>query len=302
MLIDRAETKNINLHQFNHTIMGIDKQWPTTLAFRNFREKTHDLSRVYWTQQMGADSLADQLNDKNAEDISAQVINSSFDFKMHFQKVSETLAWLPTYMERNRLHLLVIYTAFLETYLKEITFYHTASIGHISNINDIANPLKLTAVGAAMAQPIIRSSTVPDMIKYASEYYNIDFGVAAREWIKIYKVRCAAAHNGGIATPKFLKEISGQPLALRPQEYENIGLTWDELRTAMRHGDDIAAMIDFKVSSYEIKICETEDTLRELKAKKKLPPQKGLWELLYNEYRLFPIKRENKLNFLSKFY
>lgn len=282
--------------------MGINKQWESSLAFRNFRDKTHDLSRVYWTQQMGADSLLDQLNGKNPNDISAKVINCSFDSKMHNQTVADTLTWLPTYMERNRLHLLVIYTAFLETYLKEITFYHAASTGHVSNINEVSEPLKLTAVGAAMTQPIIRSSTVPEMIKYAAEYYSINFGVAAQEWIKVYKVRCAAAHNGGIATPKFLKEISGQPLALRPKEYENIGLTWDELRTAMKYGDDIAAMIDFKVSTYDIRILETEDTLRELKAKKKLPKREKLWELLHNDYHLFPIKKLNKLKFISKFY
>lgn len=282
--------------------MGINRQWQTTLAFRNFRDKTHDLSRIYWTQQMGVDSLIDQLTGKNPNDITSQVINCSFDFRMHTQKVSETLIWLTTFMERNRLHLLVIYTAFLETYLKEITFYYTASIGHVSNISNINEPLKLTSVGTAMSQPILRSSTVPDMIKYAAEYYNINFGVAAREWIKLYKIRCAAAHNGGIATPKFLRDISGQPLALRPQEYQNIGLTWDELRTAMRYGDDIAAMLDYEVSNYDIRMLETEETLRELKAKNNLPAKQRLWEFLHNEYHLFPIKRANKLNFISKFY
>ena len=63
--------------------MGINKQWQSTLAFRNFREKTHDLSRVYWTQQMGADNLLDKLTSCNPNDFSVNVINASFDMKMH---------------------------------------------------------------------------------------------------------------------------------------------------------------------------------------------------------------------------
>ncbi|WP_140468510.1 hypothetical protein [Hymenobacter nivis] len=283
--------------------MGINTVWESTLAFRDFRDKTQELSRVYWTQQMSADSLMSQLNGKNPDDISAQVIPCSFNYTMHSQKVKDTLLWLPTYMDRNRLHLLVLYTSFLETYLKQITLYHTASNGYTSNINDIANPIKLTSVGEALAAPILRTSTVPDMIKYASEYYGIDFGQQAKEWVKIYKVRCAAAHNGGIATPNFLKAISGQPLALRPKVYDNIGLTWDELRTAMKYGDDIAAMIDSKASNYDIKILETEEVLRELKSKNLLPSNHTkLWELLQDDYRLSAIKKKDRHNFIYKFY
>lgn len=251
---------------------------------------------------MASDCLQEQLDTKNPTAISAEEINCSFDSRMHPQTVSETLSWLPTFMERNRLHLLVIYTAFLETYLKEITFFYTASQGHVNNTHDKTYPIKLTKVGEAYASPILKSSTVPDMLKYAAELFDINFGRNATEWVKIYKVRCAAAHNGGIATPKFLQDISGMPLSLNPREYENIGLTWDELRAAMRYADEIAALIDSKVSNYDIRILETEQILREQNGKGILPNKNKLWQFLHDEYSLFPIKRPDKNRLLSKFY
>jgi hypothetical protein len=282
--------------------MGINQTWFTTLSFREFRIKTHQLSEVYWTQQMAVDCLKENLLTKNPDDVSSQVINCSFESKMFGQTVQETIDWLPKFMERNRLHLLVIYTAFLETYLKEITFYHCASQGNIANRTETSSPIKLNAVGTALTAPILKSSTVPDMIKFASEYYDIDFGVNAVEWIKIYKIRCAAAHNGGIATPNFLKAISGQPLALRPNVYENIGLTWDELRTFMRYADEIAAMIDIKVSNYDVKKAEVEEVFRELKSTSSLPKQSKLWEFLHDEYAFQGIKRVDKNDFIRRFY
>ncbi|WP_160715356.1 hypothetical protein [Chitinophaga solisilvae] len=276
-------------------------QWLSTLAFRNFRDKTSDLSDIYWTQQLGADCLAEVLGTKDPDHFSVNVINSSFKHTMHPQKVSETQTWLPTFMERNRLHILVIYTAFLETYLKEITFYHIASLGHITNNSETEAPLKLKPVGEAIATPILKSSTVPDMIKYASELYEIDFGVNATEWIKLYKIRCAAAHNGGIATPKFLKAISGQPLSLRPTEYENIGLTWDELRTAMKYGDKIASLIDSKVSNNDVRYLETEQILRELASSKKLPDNKIIWQYFHEKYAIM-LNKSEKRKVLRKFY
>lgn len=282
--------------------MGINRIWESTLAFRGLREKTDKLSRLYWTQQMATDCLQEQLSTKNPNAISVAEIRCSFDARMHSQTVSETLAWLPTYMERNRLHLLVIYTAFFETYLKEITFFYIASQGHISNLNDTTFPIKLSKVGEAYASPILKSSTVPEMLKYASELFDINFGRNATEWNKIYKIRCAAAHNGGIATPKFLEMISGTPLTLRPKEYENIGLTWDELRTAMRYADEIAALIDFKVSNYNIRLLETEQVMREHHTKGTLPKRNKLWQFLHDNYSLFPIKRPDKNKFINKFY
>lgn len=282
--------------------MGINKIWQSTYAFRRFRQKTNDLSRIYWTQQMATDCLQKHLLSKDPNSHPVDEIGCSFEKRMYTENIADTLFWLPNYMGRNRLHLLVIYTAFLETYLKEITFYYIASMGYISNKDEKEKPIKLTKVGEAYSSPIIKSSTVPEMIKYASELFDINFGKNAAEWNKIYKVRCVAAHNGGIATSKFLQEISGMPLDLNPQENDHIGLTWDELRTAMRYADEIAALIDSKISNPEIRILEAEQVMRELKRKNALPARNKIWQILHDRYSFFPIKKAEKSYFLNKFY
>lgn len=282
--------------------MGINKSWRPTYAFINFRNRTFELSRIYWTQQLAMDSLEERLSHCSPDALTAQVVRSSFDPKMHFHTVKETTEWLPLQMSRSRLHLLVVYTGFLESYLKEVMFLDIVRKGHAKNIEDIAQPLRLTKVGDALSGPVLKRSTIPEMIEFASEYFDVDFGEAGKEWKKIYKLRCIAAHNGGFATPKFLKEYSGLPLSLNPKEYDAIGLTWDELRTAMRCGDDIAAMIDYRLPAYETRIVEADLILRELKSLKKLPPKAKIWQHLYNEYSLFPVRKKDKLHLEQKYY
>lgn len=281
--------------------MGIQYPWTPTLAFRKFRDKTHELSKIYWVQQLGADCIKDVLRQKNPTDFTVKELPSSFDFKMYPVEVKHTLDWLPTYMDRNRLYLLVVYTAFLESYLKEITFFHIASQGFLQNPNESREPMKLNPVGKALGTPILERSTVPAMIKYASNLFEINFGKNAEDWIKLYQIRCEVAHNGGVATPDFLKQISGLRLATNPKEYEMLGLSWDELRSSMKAADEIAATIDSIVSSYNIKLLEADQTLRELNILKRLPPRKDLWKLMHDEYGI-KVKRQDKLNLERKFY
>lgn len=257
--------------------MGINQSWKSTYAFNNFRKKTFELSRMYWTQQLSVDCLAEVLEKSDSQELTVKVVKSSFEQKMHFHTVEDTLSWIPSFMNRNRLHLLVMFTGFLESYLKEITFLDIVLKGHVENYNDPGKKIKLTKVGEAISSPILKRSTIPEMMEFAGEYFALDFGDRVKEWKKIYKIRCIAAHNGGIATPKFLKDFGGARLSLNPQAYELIGLTWDELRRAMRYGDEIAAMIDCRIASYELRIVEADLVLREAKELKKLPEINRIW-------------------------
>ena len=152
-----------------------------------------------------------------------------------------------------------------------------------------------------MGAPILERSTVPGMIKYAASLYEIDFGKNADDWIKLYQLRCEAAHNGGIATPDLLKQISGMKLQLDPKAYEMLGLTWDELRGSMKAADEIAAQIDSKVASYPLQLLEAEQILRELKILERFPKRHKLWEYMHEEYGI-KVKRQDKLNLESMFY
>ena len=281
--------------------MGINKTWNATLAFRKFRDKTHELSKIYWVQQIGADYLSDILPKLPPDSNTAKELKCSFDFRMYPATAKETLAWIPTYMDRNRLYLLVVYTAFLESYLKEITFLHLASIGHASNLGTSNETIQLSPIGKALGAPILRSSTVPDMIKYASSLFEVDFGKNAEDWVKLYQLRCEVAHNGGIATPNFLKKTSGFKLAANPKEYEMMGLTWEELRASMKAADEIAATIDIKVASYALCLIETEQALRETKLMNALPKRTELWRYVHDEFGL-KIKHKDRPELERKFY
>jgi len=281
--------------------MGIKKIWSATLAFRKFREKTHELSKIYWIQQLSADTLEQLLKTKDPRSYTVKEMYSSFEFRMYPAEVGETLTWLPTYMDRNRLYLLVVYTAFLESYLKEITLFYLAAQGYVSNPDATNDVFRLNPVGKALGAPILERSSVPSMIKYAGNLFEIDFGANADNWVKFYQLRCEVAHSGGVAAPEFLKQISGMNLKANPKEYEMLGLTWDELRTSMRAADDIAAMIDSKLACYSVQVFETEQVLRELNYLKRLPKKNGLWKFIHDEFGL-KVKRADKISLERKFY
>jgi len=156
-------------------------------------------------------------------------------------------------------------------------------------------------VGKAIGAPILERSTVPDMVKYASSLFDIDFGKNAENWVKIYQLRCEVAHNGGVATPEFFRKISGMNLSLNPKEYEMLGITWNELRNFMRDADDIAAMIDSKVACYSLQMKELVQVLRELNILKNLPKRNKLWQVLHDEYGL-KAKQKDKIEIERAFY
>lgn len=274
--------------------MGINKSWQSTHSFRKFRAKTHELSKVYWLQQMGVDCTRALLVNKDAALSSVKELKCSYDYRMYPATVEETLSWLDTYMDRNRLYLLVVYTAFLESYLKEIAFFFIATKDYLVQPKVRAELLSLNPIGKAMGAPIIERSSVPNMLKYATSLFGVDLGKNAREWTKIYQLRCEVAHNGGIATPGFLKQISGLDLQVNPKEYEMLGLTWDELRSFMKSADEIAATIDSSVSCSQILALEVEQVVRELFILNRMPRQDQLWRYLYEEYAMKVKKSDQK--------
>lgn len=282
-------------------IMGIQKSWQATYCFRTFRNKTHDLSKVYWIQQLGADYLAQALPQLAPDAYTAKELPCSFQFKMYPATVYETLDWLPTYMSRNRLHLLVVYTAFLESYLKEMCLLHLASQGYMENSTELDKPIKLNPVGKALGAPILRSSTVPDMLRYVESLLKIDLGSHASKWIHIYHLRCEVAHNGGLASADLSRKLSGFPLAHGTQQHEMLGLSWDELRGFMRSGDEMAATIDTRISSYAFTLAEVDQALRQMWASGHKPPRQRLWNALFAQYGL-KVKRKDKAVFEHKYY
>lgn len=277
--------------------MGINTIWNTTLAFRRFRKKLEDLSRIYWTHQMGADSIMKHAVAANSNDFIVDLLGCSFDRKMHPKKVSETIDWIPKYLERNRLHILIVTSASLEAYLKDAAFNYIASKGYHTTPSSSSDLLRLNEIGQALGSPILSKSSIPEPLKFAEKLFDIDYGTRKAIWTRAYKLRCTAAHNGGMVMP----DTKDQLPDLSIPEFEMIGIDWEELRKCMNAADEIVALTDHKIASYEIELIETEQTLRILKKKNRLPLRKDLWAFMHDEFS-FHVKRKDKIRLESLVY
>lgn len=233
---------------------------------------------VYWSSQIGSDAIAQLLVGKDASDFTLDHISCSFEKKMYPRKVDETLEWLPIFLERTRLHLLVITSASLEAYLKDAVFHHLASTGYVKRPEKLTDPLKLNAVGEALGYPILGKSSVPEPLKYCEELLGVDYGGYRSTWTHAYRLRCIAAHTGGMVTSKDLKHLKAY------DEHDMIGLSWAELRKAMDAADQIVTITDNKISTQQSRIIEAECVLRALKAKGALPKKHKLWQTMHDEY------------------
>jgi hypothetical protein len=248
--------------------------WVSTVAFRRFREKHGNLSRIYWTWQLGIDATLKAASSGVSTDFVTDVVRPKF-----------TRAMLPDTCEefRNRevnrtgifrLYLLVICAANLEAYLQDAIRLFVGSNGHA------VGPRKLNPVGEAIARPVVQSSTIPDMLDYIESLLNISFGDHRLRWQTAFKLRCTAAHNGGIADTKAKKKMPD----LRTQVGEPITITWDQLITFLSSADEIVAFVDFAISTPSLRSLECEWELHAIKEQGQLPARKDLWDFAFRSF------------------
>lgn len=268
-----------------------------TLAFRRFRRKLHELSTIYWTSQVGSDGILKLLSDRADEAFTVDEIGCTFELKMYPRKVAETREWLPVFMERTRLHILVLTAASLESYLHEAIFIHLAATGYVVRPTAPTEALKLNAVGEAIGKPILGRSSLPEPLKYAEQLLTVSFGTHRETWVHAYKIRCIAAHTGGMVNSRHLRDIPN----LDYDEFDMIGLEWDELRLAMNAADQIATIIDERISSPEVCLIEAEQLMRIMKAKETLPARQDLWQFMHDKHKIL-LKRAYKNDLERMFY
>jgi hypothetical protein len=137
--------------------------WRSTYAFRQFRQKHGTLSKLYWTSQLGVEALRFRLSAAPGQEFAIDQLGSTVPRGLIPEDVATFLDNLDARQGIQRLHALVICAANLETYLKDAALLHLGSQGHAKA------PYVLNKVGAATGQPILKSSTVPDMLAYAEE-------------------------------------------------------------------------------------------------------------------------------------
>lgn len=240
----------------------------------------NDTSKIYWTSELGIKATEDILFDKSPDEYVVDVINPNFDRRMFPLTRDELADWQKNHLERLRLHLLIIVSATLESYLKDATFLYLSGQGYLIRKSSKKKPLQLTEIGSALGAPILSRSSIPDPLRYAEKLFNLDFGDKVDIWVEAYKKRCEAAHNGGIT----LINNSVDP-SLSIPSFGLMGIGWDELKKCMKAADDIAGMIDYTITrNKDARVVETEQLLRIIHRNKKLPHRSELWSFLHDNY------------------
>lgn len=255
------------------------KGWISTLAFRRFRAKMNDTSKIYWTSNLGFKATEDALIKNENNEYVVDVISPSFDRGMFPLTKDELSEWKQDYLDRLRLHLLIIVSATLESYLKDATFMYLASKGHLIRKNNKKKVLQLDEVGTALGAPILGRSSVPDPLRFLEKLLDMDFEHRIDIWVKAYSKRCEVAHNGGMTLIEEDNQITSIP------KFGMMGIGWDELRSCMKAADEIAAMIDYKITrNSSVRSIEAEQLLRILHRNNKLPHRSELWKFLNDNY------------------
>jgi len=258
----------------------------STLCFRRFRTKHTELSKLYWFHILNSDISVNHANTLTKSASIASQVNPSFKPGMFPLTVKEYLLIKDQYINRTRMHMLLICSANLETYLNEITFAYLSSKGHITSF------IELDEIGKALGAPILGRASIPEPLKYAEKLFDINLGKYRSDWNHFYKLRCAVAHSGGVVTPRVKKEIP----SLKENINDHIGIEWKDLFKALNAADQIVTRIDEKVRSREIKLAEIRKELEYLKTIKCLPNHKDVWLYLYNVYGLTNTKKQfNKI-------
>jgi hypothetical protein len=252
------------------------RHWNSTYAFRTFRAKHTSLSQLYWMSQLGAEAVARASAGQPPDGFVADAVGASFPRNMFPETCAEFLDRLEERAGVGRLHLLVIASANLESYLQDAARLYAGALGHGGRA------FRLDAVGEALAAPVLRSSAMPEMLKYLERLLGLSFGAHLERWREGYKLRCAAAHTGGVVTTRTRRELPQLKLVVG----ERITLRWEELKGLLGAADDMATSIDRTIATPALRALEARWILEELKDDGALPPRARVWRALAEGYRI----------------
>ncbi|MFZ1794872.1 MAG: hypothetical protein WAU96_15745, partial [Anaerolineae bacterium] len=142
--------------------MANQRNWMSTLAFKRFRSKHYELSKIYWTHQLGIDCIKNQLQYARPEKFITEILPASFKKGKFPMKHDEMLKWTDDYLARARLHLLVVCAANLESYLKSATNLFILGKGYSKYVKTKEGErLKINKVGEAIGAPILKRDSLP---------------------------------------------------------------------------------------------------------------------------------------------
>lgn len=265
----------------------------STLAFRRFRSKLGELSQLYWFHLLNSEMGLQKANTLNKAQSIVDQVKPSFSKGMFSQTAAEYAEMSTEMIERTRLHLLLLCSANLESYLHDITFAYLAGKGYSKKADE------LNEIGTALGSPILGYASVPKPLIYAEKLFDVDLSEFRKKWNLFYKIRCVVAHSGGVMTARAKKDLGSMKT---PDLHKHLGLTWAALFEALQSADLIVSRIDEKVRSKEITLAEILLELTLLKNTKAMPSKDKVWEFLHKEYGMTNTKKRFRKQVLSSIY
>lgn len=243
----------------------------TTLAFRSFRKKNTVLSEIHWTSELGRHAARSLLAKSLPTAKAATEINAAFDPRHLGESVTEFTRRMDERAGTERLHLLVMCSANLESFLQDAVELFVADQGHRTK------DFRLSLIGKQIAQPVIRSSTIPDMLEYTESLLDVKFGSARSSWKTAYKLRCAAAHEAGVLTAETRTKLGDN----RRHVGDWIRLTWPDLKRFLESAYSIADAVDRRISTASLRSLEVEWLLARWKREETLPTRDRVWTAVH---------------------
>lgn len=265
-------------------IQDPNKGWRSSIAFRKFREKHSELSKLNWTSQLGSHYIAAK-NDTLHPGDKLTIIDQPLPFKGHMMPLTkdEMIAWLPNYEYAIRNAILLLCSGNLELYLKRAVRLHLLSTGYAT----AAKRFDLTEVGTAIGAPVLKKSTIHIQLKYIQNLLGVDFSKHLTVWERAYKERCNLAHQAGVVSHADSDDIAYYG--------ENIQTDWPALRQLLDSTNQIVGIIDQKIANSKMRTLELELELELLKKANKLPAKSDLWTYAHKNLGCTPLAREEKV-------
>lgn len=239
----------------------------TTIAFRGFKKKTSVLSDMYWTSEAGRQAVRTLLALADPDAKAATELGVLFDARHLNETVREFLKLSDERAGSERLNLLVMCSANLESFLQDAIEIYVANLGHRNE------RCRLDVIGEQIAKPVVGRSSIPPMLKYVESLIGVRFGGDYNKWQRGYKLRCIAAHEAGLLSSENQKKLKTK----KQHVGDWIRLSWEELKSYLESAYSIADRIDEAISSKSLLLLEVEWTLARWKREGSLPPRDQIW-------------------------
>lgn len=228
---------------------------PSTMLFRLFKRGLSELSEIHWFMELGRcaaiSALGKGVADGRRDDLAVELIPVDFDRSAFAESASEAIDLADQRAHRQRLYLLVVCAALLETFLQESVCLHVAANG------ESTADYELTSAGKDAAAGVLRCSDIPELIKCAERAFGLTLGgkeSAKERWTAGYKLRCSAAHEAGIVSAATRRKLGDT----RIEVGHKLSLDWPTLKSYKEAAFEIAEAVDRKLATKAVLEYEQE--------------------------------------------